>query len=139
MAPPGKISMAEMEAERQCIGVCLICVFEGCNERYHSHPRKNVMSRCSIWKNSHFKQARTFKNRLIVQFRPKRALRKCSWNADLQFTHFHIHSCSHSANINSVLDMVLRSGITEMTKIRAPALAGGGEPFKLNVLTLLED
>lgn len=32
--------MAEMEAERQCIGVCLICVFEGCNERYHSHPRK---------------------------------------------------------------------------------------------------
>lgn len=120
--------------------VCLLCVFGGCKERGIIAIQEKVMNRCSTWKNSHFEQARTFKNRLIGQLCPNRALRKRPWNADLQFTCSCIHSCIHSTNMNSVLGTVLRSGIAEVNKIRSPVPAEGGkEPYKLNLLTLLED
>lgn len=45
------------------------------------------------------------------------------------------------AGLNNLpaLGTVVRSGITEMNKIRYLAPAGGKEPFKLNLFTLLED
>lgn len=133
--------MAEMEAERQCTGMCTythvhvfnVYIWGLWGERYHSHPRKKSMSRCSIWKNSHFKQARTFKNRLIGQLCPNRALNKRPWHADTQFTHSCIHSCIHSTNINSILGTVLRSEITEMNKMRSPAPAGV-KPLQIKVI-----
>lgn len=121
------------------ICLCLVCVLGGHKERGIISIQEKVMNRCSTWKNSHFEQARTF-NRLIGQLCPNRAVRKHPWNADLHFTHSCIHSCIHSANTNSGLSTVLRSGIAEMNKIRSPVPAQDGKkPYKLNVLTLLEN
>ena len=119
--------MAEMEAESNARGcaptrVHFMCVFGGCKERGIIAIQEKVMNRCSTWKNSHFEQARTFKNRLIGQLCPNRALRKRPWNADLWFTHSRIHSCIYSTNMNSVPGTVLRSGIAEMNKIGLPFL-----------------
>lgn len=112
------------------IRVCLVCVLGGCKERGIIAIQEKVMNRCSTWKNSHFEQARTFKNRLIGQLCPNRAVRKRPWNADLHFTHSCIHSCIHSTNTNSGLGTVLRSGIAEMNKIRSPVPAkDGGKPL----------
>lgn len=104
--------------------VCLMCVYGGCKERGITAIQEKVTNRCSTWKNSHFEPARTFKNRLIGQLGPNRALRKHPQNADLRFTRSCIHSCIHSTNMNSVLGTVLGSGIAEMNKIRSVPAEG---------------
>ena len=131
--PKQKRLMWQRWRQQDNVQVCAhTCVFTMCiyyaylravRREVSQQSKKKSMSRCSIWKNSHFKQARTVKNRLIGQLYPNRALRKHPWNADTQFTHSSIHSCIYSTNINSMLGTVLRSGVTEMNKMRSPAKA----------------